>query len=367
MVTEQSRSSESSEFQFDSIDGFNVTSRKVTLAENKFLQDLLFGKDSNTRFIAEWTQQPLEFRKDVKFALEQRGEGPCGVIAALNAFIVKQILWSGGRTSRDNLLPQLFNMSDYAVHCALVLAIQEIIMQAATGYPLYTKRHSKGPFIYVTGKVDTTGETQFTTMDVYTLETGAELLCFLVQNLHEVMDSGPISVVVSALLCHGESVTKAELSDLSSALMYSLNNNRMDAMMDLVRFLLIGRHFVFPPEIFEYEYAHSAVGLMSEYDGANIAYHKDPYYPIWVFHHSDHFLVYYSESLEALEANQYELKDFVCVNSKSSNDSAKDIIRLVDKETLHRDGRFAKFILNRWPETHKRLTTTQSKLNSRRK
>ena len=64
----------------------------ITLELAIELKQLLFG-NANRDFPAGWKSQALEFndRDSLKFGLVQHRGGPCGVLAAVQAFVIKYL------------------------------------------------------------------------------------------------------------------------------------------------------------------------------------------------------------------------------------------------------------------------------------
>lgn len=319
----------------------------VSEADNNFLQMFLF-QNPLRYFNNDWIHQPLEFLPSTPFALRQRATGPCGVLASINAFIVKQALWHSRRQSYVDVLPILLTFGDDVRDKVLALALQEILQQTTIGCPLYSGRTPRGPFKYALGRVNVRfGDKQFTQLQVYESETAEELLYFLTAHMREVKAAGPIGVIVSALLTRGRTTVNAEYGGSAEPFIVSVGNT-FETSIDLVFFLITGRCFMVPPEIFAANDAHSAIGFMTE-ARIKVPFLDDPYYPVWVYHSSSHFVVYFSERLDALARSCAYLK-FVEIDSISAGRQSQEYdvnpnnARRFDDE----NGRFGTFIRQRW-------------------
>ncbi|KAL1428068.1 hypothetical protein MTO96_000403 [Rhipicephalus appendiculatus] len=77
-----------------------ATFRPITRQEATELKELLFGT-RNGKFGEEWASQGFTFTKSnaVPYGLLQKQGGPCGVLAAVQAYMIKELLWPEGGTT----------------------------------------------------------------------------------------------------------------------------------------------------------------------------------------------------------------------------------------------------------------------------
>lgn len=75
----------------------HASRRALVAADNALMRRLIFGAGSNARFSPSWLTQGLCFHDDpidaLRYGLVQYKSGPCGVLAALQAFVLRDLLF----------------------------------------------------------------------------------------------------------------------------------------------------------------------------------------------------------------------------------------------------------------------------------
>lgn len=121
-------------FQDTYIDPLVITShrttfRPITRQEAVELKELLFGTKTGM-FGEEWASQGFTFTKSnaVPYGLLQKKGGPCGVLAAVQAYMIKELLWPKGATQDAN--PGDLQVDVPRRNAALTRALAFILWQA---------------------------------------------------------------------------------------------------------------------------------------------------------------------------------------------------------------------------------------------
>uniref|UniRef100_A0A8D3DDR7 Ubiquitin carboxyl-terminal hydrolase MINDY n=1 Tax=Scophthalmus maximus TaxID=52904 RepID=A0A8D3DDR7_SCOMX len=93
------------------------------------LKAVLLGS-SLSCFSVEWRNQGFSFSEthDLRYGIVQKKGGPCGVLASVQAIVLKKLLFEN--TESRNEAPQRFTPSSHARKKCLVLAVAEILWRA---------------------------------------------------------------------------------------------------------------------------------------------------------------------------------------------------------------------------------------------
>jgi hypothetical protein len=80
--------------------GLAPTGKEIDLKQAQRLRRLVFGHDNlNVPHLAPWKSQGFFFAKSLPFGLVQKDGGPCGVLAAVQAFVLKFLIFQ--RNGKD--------------------------------------------------------------------------------------------------------------------------------------------------------------------------------------------------------------------------------------------------------------------------
>ncbi|XP_036067368.1 probable ubiquitin carboxyl-terminal hydrolase MINDY-4 isoform X2 [Oryzias melastigma] len=93
------------------------------------LKAVLLGTSLNC-FSAEWRNQGLTFSEthDLRYGIVQRKGGPCGVLASIQAFVLKKLLFENAESSDSDL--QRLRPSNATRRKCLLLALAEVLWKA---------------------------------------------------------------------------------------------------------------------------------------------------------------------------------------------------------------------------------------------
>ena len=105
--------------------GLNTSESQITADEAKGIKHLLF-KDGKGHLHDSW-MQGFFFDENIKYGIKQVQGGPCGILATVQAFFLKHLLY-GAKMSLPYLSQR--NMSNQ-VHICLILALADILINAS--------------------------------------------------------------------------------------------------------------------------------------------------------------------------------------------------------------------------------------------
>lgn len=270
----------------------------IPLQTAQQLRNLVLGADR--QWDASW-QQPFVFTEveSLGFGLFQNKGGPCGVISAVNAYVVKHLLHC----------PEPCNIQDSnqiksrRVQ-ALASAISEMLWRcggqtrAVVALPLnHTSQQVKGRDVITEG------------LTLFTLECERTLERFVSQNIHMFMMHGGIGVIwflCSALLSHGTEQVRSEMDMPDTPLIGRFGY----CSQELMNLLLVGRAVSNMwdgdktlgegKDVMHLGGVHqrAQVGqltLFEAYGSMEVgSFLKNPEVPIWVICSESHFTVLFS-------------------------------------------------------------------------
>lgn len=276
------------------------------------LKDVLFGSSLNC-FSVEWRNQGFTFSEthDLRYGIVQKKGGPCGVLASIQAFFLKKLLFENTESTITGL--QRLRPSNSTRRKCLVLALTEILWRAG---------EEKQATIAVSS-----GRSNFIPTGHYKSEGVLEkIICFTVDNIKDlelVLEQHIEQFECGALACI--------LLTISAVLSRSIQKVRED--MDVPTNTLIGAHGYCTQElvnlllcgravsnVFDNDMdldsgngnrtllkgikSHCDIGLLSLFEHYNICqvgtFLKTPRFPIWVVCSESHFSVLFGLQMELL-------------------------------------------------------------------
>ncbi|XP_035997073.1 probable ubiquitin carboxyl-terminal hydrolase MINDY-4 isoform X2 [Fundulus heteroclitus] len=276
------------------------------------LKTVLLGS-SLSSFSAEWKNQGFTFSDthDLRYGIVQKKGGPCGVLASIQAFFLKKLLFEYTDGS-DSILQRLRPSSDDRRRC-LVLALAEVLWRAG---------EEKQAVVAINS-----GRSHFTPIGHYRSERLLEMVtCFSVDNIkdlqvvleqhidqYETGTLGCILLTISAVLSRSVEKVREDM-DLNTTTLIGAHGY---CTQELVNLLLCGRAVsnVFDNDI-ELDSGNGnttllkgikepcQVGLLSLFEHYNICQVgdclKSPSYPVWVVCSESHFSVLFGLERELL-------------------------------------------------------------------
>nr|XP_006120643.1 probable ubiquitin carboxyl-terminal hydrolase MINDY-4 isoform X1 [Pelodiscus sinensis] len=279
-----------------------VISKAIDISLAKEIKNLLFGS-SLCCFSEEWKIQNFTFNSipQLKYGMVQKKGGPCGVLAAVQACVLQQLLF--GDRNRNSDVWCLQPSDAHRTKC-LVMAFADILWRAGGNEKAVVALCSGRQQFTPVGKYKADGI--FETLILHSVTKYEDLTIFLQQNIHQ-FENGPFGCILLTL-----SVIFTRTIDLVRSDFDVLTNRLIGThgycTQELVNLLLTGKAVsnVFN-DVIELDSGNgnitvlkgitnrSDIGLLSlfeHYDVCQVGcYLKTPRYPIWVVCSESHFSV----------------------------------------------------------------------------
>ena len=298
----------------------------LSLETARNLKLLMFGEpgQTNHQFSAGWLGQAFVFNnhRDLSFGLVQNKGGPCGVLAAVQARLVKILLFGSKVFAISKALAPLSPTSTERT-TALAAALGEILSLCSTSESYIVALPSLTRHVSSAGRFRTDGVTE--TLVVHSLNSLSELLSFLKDNLGFFTGSGNSAVIAftyAAMLTRGLDVVKSDMDTEKNTIMGAHGY----CSQEVVNLMLTGSA---TSNVFDNDIdlssgedktilkgIHKAcdIGLLSlfeHYQSCRVGERlKNPAYPIWVVCSESHFTVLFSEERDLtstyLEVHYYD-------------------------------------------------------------
>ncbi|NXP25685.1 MINY4 hydrolase, partial [Scytalopus superciliaris] len=279
-----------------------IVSKAIDISLAKELKNLLFGS-SLCCFSEEWKIQSFTFSNmpQLKYGIVQKKGGPCGVLAAVQACVLQQLLFADSNRSKDTRCLQPSEV--HRTKC-LSLAIADILWRAGGHERAVVALPSGRQQFTPIGKYKADGILE--TLILHSATRYEDLIVFLQQNIHqfEIGPCGCILLTVSVILSRSINLVRNDFDVLTNRLIGSHGY----CTQELVNLLLTGRAVsnVFN-NVIELDSGNgnitilkgitsrSDIGLLSlfeHYDVCQVGcYLKTPKYPIWLVCSESHFSV----------------------------------------------------------------------------
>ncbi|XP_039985471.1 probable ubiquitin carboxyl-terminal hydrolase MINDY-4 isoform X2 [Xiphias gladius] len=273
------------------------------------LKAVLLGSSLNY-FSVEWRNQGFAFSEthDLRYGIVQKKGGPCGVLASIQAFVLKKLLFENIESSNAGLQPS----SNTRRKC-LVLAAAEILWRAGEEKQATLAISSGRNHFTPTGHYKSEGVLEKITY--FTVDSIKDLQLLLEQHIEQFETGvlGCILLTISAVLSRSIEKVRKDM-DVPTTTLIGAHGY---CTQELVNLLLCGRAV---SNVFDNDMeldsgnsnmtllkgikGHCEVGLLSLFEHYNIckvgAYLKTPHYPIWVVCSESHFSVLFSLQRELL-------------------------------------------------------------------
>ncbi|XP_020494575.2 probable ubiquitin carboxyl-terminal hydrolase MINDY-4 [Labrus bergylta] len=276
------------------------------------LKVVLLGSSRNC-FNVEWRNQGFTFSEthDLRYGIVQKKGGPCGVLASVQAFVLKKLLFENIKRSDADL--QKLRPSNTTRRKCLVSAVAEILWRAGEEKQAKLAINSGRNHFTPCGQYKSEGVLEKITC--FTVDNSKDLQLLLEQHIEqfETGQLGCLLLTISAVLTRSiEKVT--EDMDVPTTTLIGAHGY---CTQELVNLLLCGRAV---SNVFDNDMEldsgngnmtllkgikdHCDVGLLSLFEHYNIlkvgAYLKTPLYPIWVVCSESHFSVLFGLQRELL-------------------------------------------------------------------
>ncbi|XP_063272894.1 probable ubiquitin carboxyl-terminal hydrolase MINDY-4 [Prinia subflava] len=279
-----------------------IVSKAIDISLAKELKNLLFGS-SLCCFSEEWKIQSFTFSNipQLKYGIVQKKGGPCGVLAAVQACVLQQLIFADSNRNRDTRCLQ--PSEAHRTKC-LSLALADILWRAGGHEKALVALPSGRQQFTPTGKYKADGILE--TLILHSATRYEDLIVFLQQNIHqfEIGPCGCILLTVSVILSRSINLVRNDFDVLTNRLIGSHGY----CTQELVNLLLTGKAVsnVFN-NVIELDSGNgnitilkgitsrSDIGLLSlfeHYDVCQVGcYLKSPKYPIWLVCSESHFSV----------------------------------------------------------------------------
>ncbi|XP_073331948.1 probable ubiquitin carboxyl-terminal hydrolase MINDY-4 isoform X1 [Pagrus major] len=276
------------------------------------LKAVLLGSGLNC-FSVEWRNQGFTFSEshDLRYGIVQKKGGPCGVLASIQAFILKKLLFENIKSSDTGL--QGLRPSNTTRRKCLVLAAAEILWRAGEEKQATITINSGRNHFTPTGHFRSEGVLEKLTC--FTVDNIKDLQLLLEQHIEQFETGllGCILLTISAVLSRSFEKVREDM-DVPCTTLIGAHGY---CTQELVNLLLCGRAV---SNVFDNDMeldsgngnmtllkgikGHCDVGLLSLFEHYNIckvgAYLKTPCYPIWVVCSESHFSVLFALQRELL-------------------------------------------------------------------
>ncbi|NXI95027.1 MINY4 hydrolase, partial [Psophia crepitans] len=279
-----------------------VVSKAIDISLAKELKNLLFGS-SLCCFSEEWKIQSFTFNNipQLKYGIVQKKGGPCGVLAAVQACVLQQLIFADSNKDKDTCCLQPSEV--HRTKC-LTMAIADILWRAGGNEKAIVALPSGRQQFTPIGKYKADGILE--TLILHSATRYEDLIVFLQQNIHqfEIGPCGCILLTVSVILSRSINLVRNDFDVLTNRLIGSHGY----CTQELVNLLLTGKAVsnVFN-NVIELDSGNgnitilkgitsrSDIGLLSlfeHYDVCQVGcYLKTPKYPIWLVCSESHFSV----------------------------------------------------------------------------
>ncbi|XP_066483032.1 probable ubiquitin carboxyl-terminal hydrolase MINDY-4 isoform X2 [Tiliqua scincoides] len=279
-----------------------VTSKPIDFFLARDLKTLLFGSSLGC-FSEEWKIQSFAFSDipQLKYGIVQKKGGPCGVLAAVQACVLRHLIF--GDSHRNSNTWSLQTSEAHRTEC-LTLAFADILWRAGS--------REKAVVVLCTGTEQFTPAGKYKadgileTLMLHTVRSYEDLLKFLQRNIYqfEVGPYGCILLTLSVILSRSIDQVRGDFDVLTNRLIGAHGY----CTQELINLMMTGQAVsnVFNDRveldsgngnitILKGVSSRSDVGLLSlfeHYDVSQVGcYLKTPKYPIWLVCSESHFSV----------------------------------------------------------------------------
>ncbi|KYO47020.1 protein FAM188B [Alligator mississippiensis] len=279
-----------------------VDSKAMDISLAKEIKNLLFGS-SLCCFSEEWKIQSFTFNNipQLKYGIVQKKGGPCGVLAAVQACVLQELIF--GDSGRNSEARCLQPSEAHRTKC-LTVAIADILWRAGENEKAVIALPSGRQQFTPVGKYKADGVLE--TLMLHTITKYEDLTIFLQKNIHQ-FETGPcgcILLTLSVILSRSIHLVRSDF-DVATNRLIGIHGY---CTQELVNLLVTGKAVsnVFN-NVIELDSGNgnitilkgisgrSDIGLLSlfeHYDVCQVGcYLKTPKYPIWLVCSESHFSV----------------------------------------------------------------------------
>ncbi|KAJ7319204.1 hypothetical protein OS493_036367 [Desmophyllum pertusum] len=297
----------------------DVQSKPISLEIAMGLKNLIFGT-ATTSFTPEWRNQSFSFCDlyQLEYGIVQLKGGPCGVLAAVQGFVLKHLLFGGKKgDTKKKLQPSSRERTN-----AVTSAISEILWRAGDNRDATVALPTGGSNFFGAGRYKPDQLTE--ALVLYTFKSSESLHSFLSQNITQFesdKSSGCILLLYSVILSRSIQTVISDMDEPTNTLMGAHGYCTQEMVNLIITGKAVSNTFDNIIEIdtggekknvFKGLEKQSDIGLMSLFEhykscevGVNF---KTPKYPIWVICSESHFSVLFSVDRNLLDDWKLEKK-----------------------------------------------------------
>ncbi|XP_037069224.1 probable ubiquitin carboxyl-terminal hydrolase MINDY-4 [Pollicipes pollicipes] len=189
-----------------------VKGAPISEQEGCSLKELMFGS-TGISFTPEWTQQNFGFNKteNITYGIVQHKGGPCGVLAVVQAYIMKVLLF-GSRLCNTPPVSDAHEPAPEEQRAALAAAITEILWKCGHGTGAVVALSSGRSQFPGGGRYKSDGITE--TLQLQAFSASEPLLAYVLEQLQRFQSadgSGCILLTYSAVLSRGVENVKKDM------------------------------------------------------------------------------------------------------------------------------------------------------------
>lgn len=304
------------------------------------LFSIVFGADVTKAILAQWTNQGIRFSpdRDTSMGFVQHEGGPCGVLAALQAFVLKHLLFPSEELREANHyvapVEDLTCFSDEVKSRALIRGMVEILFLCGNGERAVIANLSIFSNV-VQGAEGSVHDMIGKALEGFSIGSGADLHKILrvesqkskeeaVEKLEAMLPvfnsrMGALLFLISALLSRGLDCIQAERDDPTQPLVTAPFGH---ASQEIVNLLLSGEAVA---HVFDGQMDlgggmslkgishHVEVGFLTLMESLNFCkvgqYLKCPKWPIWVVGSESHYTVLFALDSSVQDENEFEMRE----------------------------------------------------------
>jgi ubiquitin carboxyl-terminal hydrolase MINDY-3/4 len=222
----------------------------LTLEDANKLRELLFN-DTKKTLPDSWRKQGLFYSpsKGVRYGLVQKSGGPCGVLASVQALVLRHLMSSSssGGVGRSGGGGDMLDPSSRAQQRALVLAISEMLVSASDGSSVKVCLPTGKDHLYRTSDYRPDGVSD--DLELVTLDIGGGggiggVASFLTQHLHHFSEEtgpGAVLVLFSVIFTRGLLSVKQDMDEGFAGEVRTLLDPHFYMSQEGVNLLITGR------------------------------------------------------------------------------------------------------------------------------
>lgn len=290
----------------------DLESKPISLETAMGLKTLIFG-NGKTSFAPEWRKQAFSFCDlyGLEYGIVQLKGGPCGVLASVQGFVLKHLLFG---VNKGDVKKKLHPSSRERTK-ALASAISEILWRAGDNKKATVALATGGSNVFGAGRYKPDQLTE--TLVLYAFKTSESLQNFISQNITQFesdTSSGCILLLYSVILSRSIERVRSDMDEPNGTLMGAHGY----CTQEMVNLLLTGKAVSntfdnvmeidtggVEKNIFKGLEKQSEIGLLSLFEhykscevGMNF---KNPKFPVWVICSESHFSILFSAERNLLD------------------------------------------------------------------